>query len=273
MATSQDLKNEIMRQRGFYDAHPSVQWFNQRTGAGYGPDAYFCASGLTQALAAIGLGSATGGPQIWTVGWLRWCQNNLQEVSLDDARPGDIAFLKFGTVGDRGSAEVNHVTSVDYVDGDTVGVLGFNEGRGGTGGWVGETSYSRRYVRHVFRTPFNATPSTPKPRAQEDEEMLVRFKNGGDMYAANVSTGVFFRIPNPEYDTELLTLPGVVTTGEKNDRQRDLIRDMCARSAASSNPAIPSQITASIDPKVIAAAIPTDLAKQVVDALAERLAK
>lgn len=101
--------------------------------------------------------------------------------------------------------------------------------------------------------------------------MLVRFKNGGDMYAANVSTGVFYRIPNPEYDTELINLPGVVTTGEKNDRQRDLIRALCARATASSNPAIPSQITASVDPEVIAAAIPTDLAKQVVDALAERL--
>lgn len=161
MTTPTRLKTEIDRQAGVYARHPSVAWFNQKTGQNYVPDAYFCASGLSQAFDRVGLGKATGGPFIWTVAWYQWCKQNLKQVPLSAAQPGDILFFKFGATGDRGGAPVNHVTTYRGRSGTSILVKGFNEGSGGTGGIVGNAAYHQTYLVACFRTPFQN--EQPKP--------------------------------------------------------------------------------------------------------------
>lgn len=162
MTTASLLSKEIYRQKGAYSKHPSVPWFNDVTGSSYYATALFCASGLSQAFNAIGLGKATGGPFIWTVAWYEWCKNNLSQVALANAQDGDITFFKFPAFGDRAPAPVNHVTTYRGRSGTSVLVRGFNEGAGGTGGVVGDAAYSQNYLVAIFRTPWGSESSPRK---------------------------------------------------------------------------------------------------------------
>lgn len=176
MTTLAKLNSAIDNQAGVYSRHPSVPWFNKETGSNYVLDAYFCASGLSQAFDKIGLGKETGGPYIWTVAWYNWCLNNLTRVSIDNAKPGDIQFYRFAASGDRATAVVNHVTTFRSRSGSTIYVKGFNEGSGGVGGIVGNAAYAQSYLVATFRTPFRA--EKPKEEVKKfDMEPYQGFKD------------------------------------------------------------------------------------------------
>lgn len=89
----------------------------------------------------------------------------------------------------------------------------------------------------------------------EDDDM-IRFSCEGTVYAASLSAGSFWAVPNPEYDGQLIGLPGVHTLGDLNARQRDLLRSMCGIAAASI-PSPPAAVPApaAVDVKALAATL------------------
>lgn len=173
MTTPQALLNKIGEELNTqWIAHPSVSWYNRVTGSSYYPDAYFCAAGLSRAFDAIGMGAAVGGPWIWTVGWYNWCLRNLSKVSAANAQPGDIAFWKFGASGDRGTAPVNHVNAVK-TKGATL-FRGYNEGSGGTGGWVKDVAYSHANLVAIFRPKWPSAPQSGGKEVKYRQQSVVR---------------------------------------------------------------------------------------------------
>lgn len=106
-------------------------------------------------------------------------------------------------------------------------------------------------------------------QTQEDDMAGRLVQVGGEaaIWYACPETGAWWQVPDIEWLGN--ALPGTVES--VNARQRDLIRDSCARTAVAVNPAT-SAVVATIDPAAIAAAIPADLARQVADELARRLA-
>ena len=231
MTTLAKLNAQIDGQAGVYSRHPSVTWFNKVNGLNYVPDALFCASGLSQAFDAIGLGKATGGPFIWTVAWFNWCMKSLARVSLADAQPGDIVFFKFPTAGDRNTAPVNHVTTYRGRSGNTVLVKGFNEGAGGTGGIVGNAAYSSNYLVAVFRTPFTTPTPTPTPPITLpegiDDMQIVTLTGDATQYLLG-SDGTIIPLPNIEYAQVANAMVAKNLKGI-NKRQRDVLLDICRR--------------------------------------------
>lgn len=183
MATANDLLNVIAPFLGkrYPGANQWAQWYKKQTGeTGYSDSALFCAAGLSWAFDQIGMGKQVGGPWIWTVGWFAWCQKNLTQVGSLVAQPGDICFWKFPTVGDRDKAVVNHVNTVKSNSGGYLVTRGFNEGSGGTGGWVLDCAYSKAFLVAVFRPPYGTTTptkptttTTPETLADEDEENMM----------------------------------------------------------------------------------------------------
>lgn len=125
---------------------------------------------------------------------------------------------------------------------------------------VGSTAQVAAAVRSIL-TP-NADLPTPKPPAQIEDIMATtqelaallapltaevdglraevqaasrstgfRFASEGTVYYANLSTGAYYAVPDPEYHAVLIGLePDVV---EVNTRQRDLIASMCRLAADS----------------------------------------
>ena len=236
MTTLAKLNAQIDGQAGVYSRHPSVTWFNKVTGLNYVPNALFCASGLSQAFDAIGLGKATGGPFIWTVAWFNWCMKSLARVSLADAQPGDIVFFKFPTAGDRNTAPVNHVTTYRGRSGNTVLVKGFNEGAGGTGGVVGNAAYNSAYLVAVFRTPFTTPTPTPTPTPPItlpegiDDMQIVTLTGDATQYLLG-SDGTIIPLPNIEYAQVANAMVAKNLKGI-NKRQRDVLLDICRRMKA-----------------------------------------
>ena len=229
MTTLQKLNAQIDGQAGVYSRHPSVDWYNRVTKQNYVPSAYFCASGLSQAFDAIGLGKAAGGPFIWTVAWYQWCLKSLARVSLADAQPGDIVFFKFPTAGDRNTAPVNHVTTYRGRSGNTVLVKGFNEGAGGTGGIVGNAAYSSNYLVAVFRTPFTTPTPITLPEGIDDMQ-IVTLTGDATQYLLG-SDGTIIPIPNIEYARVANAMVAKNLKGI-NKRQRDILLDICKRMKA-----------------------------------------
>lgn len=146
---------------------------------------------------------------------------------------------------------------VDYLAGRN-GLV--NRGRDdGPRDWVGVTWED--YTPTPVRAPVATT--------QEDDMAGRLVQVGGEaaIWYACPETGAWWQVPDIEWIGN--ALPGTVES--VNARQRDLIRDSCARTAVAVNPAT-AAVVATIDPAAIAAAIPADLARQVADELARRLA-
>jgi hypothetical protein len=110
------------------------------------------------------------------------------------------------------------------------------------------------------------------PATQEDP--MIRFSCSGTVYMCSLASGAFYAVPTQEFDGVVIGMPGVTTMGELNARQRDILRDMCGRAAAASNPTA-AAVVATVDPAAIAAALVSAgpaLAKAVVGELTQRLA-
>lgn len=123
--------------------------------------------------------------------------------------------------------------ALDQVDEYLAGYDGLvgNAKDAGPRNWVGVTW-------ETYQAAHGKTQASSNESNNEEDDMVgYRFSCESGVYFANPSTGVFFHVPGEkgieDLDPFLMGLKGVITLGDLNARQRDLMRDLCSRAAAS----------------------------------------